>query len=419
MGLIAIKLPDIGEGIAEAELSEIYVKVGDIIAEDQVIADVMTDKATVEVPSSRAGKVAWIAGVVGDTIAIGSDLVRIEVDGAGDVIGSDDEQPAPPPEKRVTAPEPALRDENAMANAPKPRPIEQGIVQPRVPGSRPLAAPSVRKAALDRGIDLRLVPGSGPAGRILHADIENYDASGSVTAPIDKRRTGTTEIKIAGLRKRIAERLEDAKARAPHITIVEEVDVSDLEQLRRKLNDAPGQTKLTLLPFIMRVIVQAVQDFPEMNAHFDDDANIVTRHAGVHMGIATQTSSGLMVPVVQHAEALTLTEAAQEILRLSEAGRGGKIKSEELTGSTITISSLGPLGGLMTTPILNRPEVAIVGVNKITKRPVWNGSEFIPRDMMNISCSFDHRIIDGWNAAQFIQRLRELLETPALAFVEL
>lgn len=414
MGIVAIKLPDIGEGIAEAELTALYVKIGDLIAEDEVIADVMTDKATVEVPSSRSGRVAWVGGAVGDTLAIGSDLIRLEVDGEGESATAEPKQDiAPEPETSATVPQ-----ENLVKEKHRPAQIPAAY-QERAEGTRPLAAPSVRKAALDRGIDLRLVPGSGPAGRILHADLETFVPGSPVRASGARRRTGQSEIRIIGLRKRISERMEAAKARAPHITIVEEVDVTELELLRRKLNDGKSSVKLTVLPFVMRALVRAVEDWPEMNAHFDDAQNTMASFEAVHIGIATHTEAGLMVPVVRHAEALGLSETARELMRLAQAGRDGTALSEELSGSTITISSLGPLGRLMTTPILNRPEVAIIGINKIAKRPLWNGDEFVPRDVMNLSCSFDHRVIDGWNAAQFIQTLRELLETPALQFVEL
>lgn len=419
MGLVAIKLPDIGEGIAEAELAELYVKVGDLIAEDDTIADVMTDKATVEVPSSRNGRVVWIGGEVGDTIAIGADLIRLEVDGEGDMPADVAEEatvlkvePEPAP---VAAPKEPMAPVATTPSAPRTAPV---AAQPRLAGTRPLAAPSVRRAALEKGIDLRLVPGSGPAGRVLHADLDAVQPGAAMPAPGKTRRQGQSEIKVTGLRRRISERMGAAKARAPHITIVEEVDVTNLEALRRRLNTDKSPVKLTLLPFVMGALVKAVEDWPEMNAHFDDEQNIVTRFDGVHIGIATQTKGGLMVPVVRHAEALTLSEAAAELTRLAEAGRDGTATRDELSGSTITISSLGPLGGIATTPILNRPEVAIVGINKIAKRPLWNGSEFVPRDVMNLSCSFDHRVIDGWNAAKFIQSLRELLETPALLFVE-
>lgn len=423
MGVIAIKLPDIGEGIAAAELVEVHVKVGDLIAEDAPIADVMTDKATVEVPASYGGKVVWIGGVAGDTLAVGADLVHLEVEGEGDGVE------APPTVERP--PEPAQSELPAQAEeepdivpaipsaAPDPAPAEHSPApQPRLPGTRPLAAPSVRKSAVERGIDLRRVAGSGPAGRITHQDLDAYDPVAPLPLGNKVPRTDVSQIKVAGLRKRIAERMEAAKARAPHITIIEEVDVTDLVGLRRKVNEQQTRAKLTLLPFIMRALVRAVEDHPEMNAHFDDAENLILRHEGVHIGIATQTPAGLMVPVVRHAEALSLSEAAEELERLAVASRDGSAKREELSGSTITITSLGPLGGLATTPILNRPEVAIVGINKIAKRSMWNGTDFVPRDMMNISCSFDHRVIDGWNAAQFIQNLKRLLETPALALME-
>ena len=394
MRTVAITLPDIGEGIAEAELVEVHVKVGDYIAEEEVIAEVMTDKATVEVPSSQSGKVVWVGGVVGDTLAIGADLIRLQVAGAEEateVAAAGDTQDAAPAPQDPTA-------------APPQSPVS---------GSRPLAAPAVRKAALDRGIDLRLVPGTGPAGRILHSDLAAFAAEDAPSPP-----SGTTQMPIVGLRKRIAERMEAAKARTPHMTIVEEVDVTELLALRQSLNNANPPVRLTLLPFVVRALVPAVAAFPEMNAHFDEVRQLVTSYADVHVGVATQTADGLLVPVLRQAQALSLAETAQALSRLVQAARDGKATSEELSGSTITISSLGTLGGLVTTPILNRPEVAIIGINKIAKRPLWNGEEFLPRDVMNLSCSFDHRIIDGWNAAQFIQALRERLEAADLASLE-
>lgn len=416
MGRVAIKLPDIGEGIAEAELTDLHVKVGDLIAEDAPIADVMTDKSTVEVPTSRAGRVLWIAGEVGDVLAIGADLIHIDVEGVDDEVAPPSETTDAAPEEPVVAetdppmPEPAPEKSAPVSASP--------TLQPRQRGTRPLAPPSVRRSALDQGIDLRLVPGSGPAGRITHEDLAAFRGGAVPSGAQTLRRTEIETIKVAGLRKRISERMEAAKARAPHITIVEEVDVTDLDTLRKRLNGKAPPVRLTLLPFVMRALVRAVADHPEMNAHFDDDANIIQRHAGVHIGIATQTPNGLVVPVVRHAEALGLSQSAAELARLAEAARDGNASREELSGSTITISSLGPLGGLSTTPILNRPEVAIVGVNKIAKRPLWDGCAFVPREIMNLSCSFDHRVIDGWDAAVFIQRLKELLENPALAFME-
>ena len=292
-----------------------------------------------------------------------------------------------------------------------------------------LASPAVRALARERGIDLRLVPGSGREGRILREDVEGFDPFASqpfASQPFASQRgprpdASVEDIKVIGLRRRISQRMEEAN-RIPHITIVEELDVSALEALRQSLNvrakGKAGQPRLTLLPFLIRALVIAVADQPVMNAHHLADDGILRRFGGIHAGIATQTDAGLVVPVLRHAEALDLNAIAAEIGRLADAARSGRASRDELSGSTITISSLGALGAIATTPILNAPEVAIIGVNRMAIRPFWNGSGFEPRRMMNISCSFDHRIIDGHDAALFVQRLKELLETPALLFIE-
>lgn len=434
MGVYAMKLPDVGEGVAEAELTEWRVKIGDIVREDDILADVMTDKATVEIPSSVSGTVVWIAGEVGDTLAIGSDLVRIEVEGDGNMSAeaaaaapaaapSADAAPsaaaAPKPEaapKSEAAPKPAPAPVAARLDAPAP-------FAPRAPGEKPLAPPSVRRRALDLGIDLRLVHGEGPAGRITHEDLDRFVQQGGRPSGEARRRFADPSIaerKVVGLRRKIAERMSLSKARIPHITIVEEVDVQDLETLRARLNGAYAQSrgKLTILPFLMLAIAQAAREQPGMNAHYDDEADIVREFGGVHIGVATQTPGGLVVPVARHVEAMGVWDAAAEVARLADAARAGSASRDELMGSTITITSLGPLGAIATTPIINHPEVAIVGVNKLSMRPVWDGERFQPRRVMNLSSSFDHRVIDGWDAAVFVQRLKALLETPALIFVE-
>lgn len=292
-----------------------------------------------------------------------------------------------------------------------------------MPETKPLASPAVRLRAQEAGVDLRQVSGSGPAGRITHDDLDRFIARGGQPAAAQAglaRKTATEEIKVTGLRRRIAEKMRLASSRIPHITYVEEVDVTDLEDLRATMNAGrkPDQQKLTILPFLMRALVRTLAEQPGVNATFDDDAGIVTRYGAVHIGIATQTPAGLMVPVVRHAEARSIWDSAAELVRLADAARNGTAAREELSGSTITITSLGALGGIVTTPIINHPEVAIVGVNKIMMRPVWDGSQFIPRKIMNLSSSFDHRIVDGWDAAVFVQRLKALLETPALIFIE-
>lgn len=421
MGIYAIRLPDIGEGVAEAELTEWHVKPGDLVQEDDVLAAVMTDKAAIEVPSSVSGKVVDLGGEIGDMIAVGSVLIRLEVEGDGnETAAAAAPQPdrAEPPQKPDEAPR-----EAAAKPDPKPAPRPQAApAVARAKGTRPLASPSVRARAREEGIDLRHVPGSGPAGRISHADLDGFIASGGIQqgGVTRGRNTGIEEIRVVGMRRRIAEKMALSKSHIPHITIVEEVDVSSLEELRAALNKKykDSRPKLTVLPFLMRAIVEAVREQPDLNARFDDENGVIQRYGGVHIGIATQTPSGLNVPVVHHAEAGNLWDNAAEVSALAEAARDGSISREALAGGTITITSLGPLGAIATTPIINYPEVAIVGVNKMAIRPVWDGQQFQPRKMMNLSCAFDHRVIDGWDAAVFVQKLKTLLETPAMLFVE-
>lgn len=421
MGVHVIRVPDIGEGIAETEIAEWLVAPGDLVAEDQAIAAVMTDKATVEIPSPVSGRVLACAAAVGDTIAVGSELIRLEVAGEGNL--RDGGATAPDLPERTEHPDPVAQADVPPAGPAAPRVPAPNPAAPRSARPAPgavLAAPTVRAMAREQGIDLRLVAGSGPQGRILRADVEGFDPFAAMTCG-PQPDISVEEIRVIGLRKRISARMEEAN-RIPHITIVEEVDATGVEALRQALNakakTAKDPVKLTLLPFVTRAIVRAVADQPLMNAHHDAEAGLVRRFGGVHIGIAAQTPGGLVVPVLRHAEALGLREAAQEIARLAEAAREGRATREELSGSTITITSLGALGAIATTPILNVPEVAIVGINRMATRPFWNGTAFEPRKMMNISCSFDHRIIDGWDAALFVQRLKELLETPALLFVE-
>jgi len=420
MGIHAIRMPDIGEGIAEAEISEWLVQPGDVLREDDPMVAVMTDKATVEIPCPVTGTVIWQAGQPGDVIAVGAELVRLEVDGPGNV--ADDAPPAEPSRQAETAPpdpEPAEAKAEAAAEQPAPKPAARPAAAPLRPeGERPIASPAVRARAREAGVDLRLLRGSGPAGRIGHDDLDAFIASGGIPAPSGPQAdTGIKEIRVIGLRRKIAERMEAAN-RVPQITIVEEVDATALEDLRARMNAQGKGARLTLLPFIARAIVRALHDQPLLNAHYDAEAGLIRRFGGVHLGIAAQTPQGLMVPVVRHAEALDLRGLAAEIARLGAAAKEGTAKRDELAGSTITITSLGPLGAIASTPILNVPEVAIVGVNRLAVRPHWNGAAFEPRKMMNLSCSFDHRVIDGWDAAVFVARLKELLETPALIFVE-
>ncbi|WP_438750247.1 dihydrolipoamide acetyltransferase family protein [Pararhizobium sp. O133] len=449
MGEFTIKMPDVGEGVAEAELVEWHCKVGDPIREDMVLAAVMTDKATVEIPSPVSGTVLWLGAEIGDTVAVKAPLVRIEVAGEGgeaDAVATAETVTASSPSPQRG--EGAQRADEGESSPPLGQPFPSSGPEPLLelaegeirgghlppagekraraaPGAldKPLASPAVRLRAQDGGIDLRQVTSTGPAGRITHDDLDQFLAHGAQTksAPAGlARKTAVEEIKVTGLRRRISERMVLATSRIPHITYVEEIDVTDLEDLRATMNASrkPDQTKLTILPFLMRAMVKTIDEQPVVNATFDDDAGIISRHAAVHIGIATQTPAGLTVPVVRHAEARGIWDCAAEVVRLAEAARTGSALREELSGSTITITSLGAMGGIATTPIINHPEVAIVGVNKIVTRPVWDGSQFIPRKMMNLSSSFDHRVVDGWDAATFIQRIKALLETPALIFIE-
>jgi 2-oxoisovalerate dehydrogenase E2 component (dihydrolipoyl transacylase) len=436
-----IKLPDVGEGVAEAEVVEWHVKVGDLVREDAILAAVMTDKATVDIPSPVEGEIVWLGANVGDVVAVGSDLVRLKVPGAasGAVLEQAQEAPEPEapdaeptqaepwPEDRVDGPVepvPAATVPSApAAGQPDEAVPSQHVIRdaPDPEGEKPLAAPAVRQRARAAGIDLRHVPGTGPGGLITHEDLDAVflRRAAMATAPRLQPRTAVQDIKLAGLRRRIAEKMSLSSARIPHITYVEEVDVTGLEELRATLNGARrhDQPKLTLLPFLMRAMVRAIAEQPGLNALFDDEAGVVHQHAGVHIGIATQTGAGLMVPVVRHAEALDLWSCGAEVNRLAEAAKHGTATRDELSGSTITITSLGAMGGVVTTPIINHPEVAIIGVNKMMMRPTWDGSAFVPRKMMNLSSSFDHRVVDGYDAASFVQRIRTLLQTPALIFM--
>lgn len=424
MGTHVIKMPDIGEGIAEVELSVWHVKVGDLVVEDQVLADVMTDKAMVDIPSPVHGKVISLGGEPGEVMAVGSILISIEVEGAGNT------KDAPVAAEAVkAAPAPVVEAKPAPAPAPAPvsKPAPAVAVQApvaREADERPLASPAVRKHALDAGIALRLVQGSGPAGRILHEDLDAYLLQGptptKTAANPYAERNDEEQIPVIGMRRKIAQRMQDATRRAAHFSYVEEIDVTALDELRVHLNEKHGATrgKLTLLPFIVRAMVVALRDFPQINARYDDDAQVITRLGAVHVGVATQSDVGLMVPVVRHAEARSLWGNAEEIARLATAARNGKASRDELSGSTITLTSLGALGGIVSTPVLNLPEVAIVGVNRIVERPMVIKGQIVVRKMMNLSSSFDHRVVDGMDAAQFIQAIRGLLEQPASLFLE-
>ncbi|RON82362.1 branched-chain alpha-keto acid dehydrogenase subunit E2 [Pseudomonas chlororaphis] len=428
MGTHVIKMPDIGEGIAEVELAQWHVKVGDLVVEDQVLADVMTDKAMVDIPSPVHGKVLSLGGQPGEVMAVGSVLISIEVEGAGNLKASDQLVKEPAAIKEAAPAVAAPKVEAAPVVESKPaacRPAPQAPVA-RDADERPLASPAVRKHALDLGIQLRLVQGSGPAGRILHEDLDAYLAQGNQRAQSGSAPSGYAQrhdeeqIPVIGMRRKIAQRMQEATQRAAHFSYVEEIDVTAVEELRAHLNEKHGATrgKLTLLPFLVRALVVALRDFPQINARYDDEAQVITRHGAVHIGVATQSDVGLMVPVVRHAEARSLWDSAAEIARLATAARSGKAARDELSGSTITLTSLGALGGIVSTPVLNLPEVAIVGVNKIVERPMVIKGQIVVRKMMNLSSSFDHRVVDGMDAALFIQAIRGLLEQPASLFLE-
>ncbi len=420
MGTRIVKLPDVGEGVAEAEVVEWHVAVGQSVLEDQILAAVMTDKATVEIPSPVAGTVVALGVEVGGVLAVGAELVRLKV-----VTGGDEEVAAAPRQLPAAPEPPAAAKEVPTAAAPS-RPDRVAVwsesVPPRPAIARPVASPAVRRRARDAGVDLRQVRGSGPAGRIGHDDLDAFLRGGStaVASVVRVANSSIETIKMVGLRRRIAHKMAESKRRIAHFSYVEEVDVTAVEELRAALNsqERPDRSRLTLMPFLMQALVKAIADFPEMNALYDDEAETIERHGGVHIGIATQTPSGLMVPVVRHCEARGLWDSAGEVLRLADAARQGTATRAELSGSTITITSLGALGGIVTTPVINRPEVAIVGVNRQVVRPVWQGSQFVPRTMMNLSSSFDHRVIDGYVAARFVQRIKGLLEAPATLFIE-
>ncbi|CAB3643922.1 Lipoamide acyltransferase component of branched-chain alpha-keto acid dehydrogenase complex [Achromobacter mucicolens] len=473
MGIHIIKMPDIGEGIAEVELVGWHVKVGDTVAEDQPLADVMTDKATVEIPSPVVGKVISLGGDVGQVMAVGGELIRLEVEGEGNVkagaaaavpaakaavpaaggIAADGAQRAggpslvesgaaastpgvsapgasapatsPPAKSSSSASTSASTSGSASAKSPAARQSGGAPAAIRQPGEKPLASPAVRKRAWDLGVELRYVQGSGPAGRILHEDLDAWlqgqgAASSARGGSAYVERNDEDAVPVIGLRRKIAQKMAESKRRIPHFSYVEEIDVTELEDLRVQLNAKWGESrgKLTLLPLLARAMVVALRDFPQINARYDDEAGVVTRYGAVHIGIATQSDGGLMVPVMRHAEARDLWSMAAEINRLAQAVRSGSAGRDELSGSTITITSLGPLGGIVTTPVINHPEVGIVGVNRIVERPAFRNGAVVARKLMNLSSSFDHRVVDGMDAARFIQAVRALLEQPALLFVE-
>ena len=436
MGRYVFKLPDVGEGTAEAEIVAWHVKVGDVIEEDQNLVDVMTDKATVEMTSPVSGKVIACHGEPGAMAPVGSPLVELEVEGTGNVKGNGHAAPAAKAEPKTeekkqeekkaatppSASKPVAEKSAAPARSAQPAASKPAFAT-RAPGEKPLASPAVRQRARELGVELQFVPGTGPAGRISHADLDAFVASGGQSMVLragPQLREGVEEVKVIGLRRKIAEKMQDSKRRIPHYAYIDEVDMTELEDLRAHLNATrrEGQPKLNVLPFIMRALVKVLPAYPQINARFDDEAGVVHRHAAIHIGIATQTPNGLIVPVVRHAEALDIWQSAAEVARVADAARQNKAAKDELTGSTITITSLGVLGGLVTTPVINHPEVAIIGPNAIIERPVVRGGQIAVRKMMNLSSSFDHRVVDGYDAAEFIQRVKSLLEHPAMLFMD-
>ena len=426
MGTYAFKLPDIGEGVVEGEVVEWVVSVGDTVKEDDPILSVMTDKATVEIPSPVDGKVTTIIGEPGDIIPVGEVCIEFEVDGAGNASASTEETETKP--EPIAEPEPAKE-------VPKPKPVVEQTPEPvassapvaRAAGTKALASPAVRQRAREANIDLQIVAGSGPGGRISHADLDRHIAGGAagastfapVGASIKTKLTGTEEIKVIGLRRKIADSMMASYSTIAHFSYFEEVDITALEELRQHLNSTrpEGAPKLTYLPFIMQALVKALRENPECNALYDDEANLVTRHEAIHLGIATQTDRGLYVPVVKHVEAMDIWQSASEMIRVTSATRDGKASADELSGSTFTITSLGRLGGLGATPIINKPEVGILGVHNAKERAVVRNGQIVVRRMMNLSSSWDHRVVDGHDGATLVQRVKTLLENPATIFM--
>ncbi len=429
MGIYAFKLPDIGEGVVEGEVVEWMVAVGDTVKEDDPILSVMTDKATVEIPSPVDGKVSKIIGEPGDILPVGEVCIEFEVDGDGNTATTVEE--IKPIKEEV---QPASKEQPEPVES-KPEPIPEPVPEPpatatpvaRAAGTKALASPAVRQRAREANVDLQLVAGSGPGGRISHADLDRHIAGGAAGAttfaPVGAKSksmlTGTEEIKVIGLRRKIADSMMASYSSIAHFSYFEEVDITALEELRQHLNATrpEGAPKLTYLPFIMQALVKALSESPECNALFDDEANVVTRHQAIHLGIATQTDRGLYVPVVKHVEAMDIWQSAVEMVRVTTATREGKAAAEDLSGSTFTITSLGRLGGLGATPIINKPEVGILGVHNAKERAVVRNGQIVIRRMMNLSSSWDHRVVDGHDGATLVQKVKTLLENPATIFM--
>ena len=419
MGIFAFKLPDIGEGVVEGEVVEWMVAVGDTVKEDDPILSVMTDKATVEIPSPTDGVVKSIVGEPGTILAVGQVCIEFETEGEGTPA-----EDTPEPVEEVVEQEPVKQPE-PVTEKPEPEAKPATVPTPVVvaaPGARPLASPAVRQRARESGIDLGAVSGSGPAGRITHADLDSWKDAGSPVAaagPARTAQTGTTEVPVIGLRRKISESMTASYTTIPHFSYFEEVDITHLDELRIHLNSTRSdvQPKLTYLPFIMQALVKALGENPVCNALFDDEKGVVTRHDAVHLGIATQTDRGLYVPVVKHVEAQDVWQSASEMQRVSQAARDGTAGLDELSGSTFTITSLGRMGGLGATPIINKPEVGILGVHNAVDTPVVKNGQIVIRKMLRLSSSWDHRVVDGWDGAMLVQRLKTLLENPATIFM--
>ncbi len=445
MGQFVFKLPDVGEGTAEAEIVAWHVRVGDMVAEDAPLVDVMTDKATVEMTAPVSGRIVSIQGEPGDMAAVGSAIAvfETEAEAAADRASPDAQADlkvrapngAPSePKPRIKVPAGAMAPGTAPAPKPPAPAPSQAVARPsaREPAVRETALremgpsqapPAVRARAQKLGVDLAQLRGTGPEGRITHEDLDRVlvpMAGVRSGAGALAQKNGIEPVKVIGLRRKIAEKMQDAKRRIPHFAYVEECDLTELEDLRAHLNATKRneQPKLTLLPFLMRALVLSLPDFPQINARFDDEQGVVYRHEAVDIGIATQTDGGLIVPVVRHAEARDVWNCATEVSRLAAAVRANNAGKDELSGSTITITSLGALGGIVTTPVINHPEVAIIGVNKLVERPMVKNGQIVVRKMMNLSSSFDHRVVDGYDAAAFIQRVKGMLEHPAALFIE-
>ena len=426
MGKFEFKLPDIGEGVVEGEIVEWMVAVGDTVKEDDPILSVMTDKATVEIPAPCDGTVASLVGDAGDIIPVGGVCIVFDVEGEGNASAATEkkEETVEPVQE---APAPVVEEKPApVKTPPAPAPATAAPVQ-RAAGTKALASPAVRQRARAANIDLQLVAGSGPAGRISHADLDRHIAGGAngatASMPIGGvpkvARTGTEDIKVIGLRRKIADGMMASYSTIPHFSYFEEVDITELESLRQHLNATrpDGAPKLTYLPFIMQALVKALAQRPECNALYDDEAGVVTRHEAIHLGIATQTDRGLYVPVVKHVEAMDIWQSAAEMTRVTQATRDGKAGVEDLSGSTFTITSLGRLGGLGATPIINKPEVGILGVHNAKERPVVKNGQVVVRRIMNLSSSWDHRVVDGHDGASLVQLIKSYLEHPATIFM--